>query len=510
MEDNWKTYNWLYEYYHVKKLSYKQISKIVGKSDVYVCTVARELGIKTRSKGEEKGKHLDHITKSVLEDLYINKGFTTTKIADILQTDSSTIICRLAKFGIVRRDRALSKRINLNRRDNVVPFDEWANEEWLFNKYITQKLSINQIVKEVGWGYGTVRGQLIRFKIPLRNNSDAVGLMKEDMSRRAKKQWESDDFRAKMAQVFANRPKVSSIQLTLYSLLDDLGIKYYREYNDRPDDKECTIGPYNFDCVVPRNGDKTLLIECQGSYYHSAAARIRNDQRKASYIVNNLSHLYDLRYIWEHEFNVRFKVINTLKYWLGIYKDDIIGFDFSDITIKACKVAEYKTLLSKYHYLPTAGRPGSTAYGAYIGNILVAVCTFSPLPRQNISIDGFEWSEVRELSRLCIHPSYQKKNFGSWLVSRCIKLLPKQYKCIIAYSDITYNHTGSIYKATNFKVDKIVDPDYWYINDDGWVMHKKTLYNQARSACMKESEFARISGYSKVHGFEKIRFKFIR
>jgi len=135
---------------------------------------------------------------------------------------------------------------------------------------------------------------------------------------------------------------------------------------------------------------------------------------------------------------------------------------------------------------------------------------FSPLPRQNITIGEYKASEVRDLSRFCINPKYQKKNFGTWFLSRAIKMLSPEYRCIVAYADTTFNHSGAIYKAANFTLDKVVRPDYWYVSEDGWVMHKKTLYNHAVSLGMIESEFAAENEYTKVWGKEKLRFVFNR
>lgn len=48
--------------------------------------------------------------------------------------------------------------------------------------------------------------------------------------------------------------------------------------------------------------------------------------------------------------------------------------------------------------------------------------------------------------------------------------------------------------------------DYWYLSIDGWVMHKKTLYDHAIKMGMKEADFASQHGYNKVFGKEKLRF----
>lgn len=49
-------------------------------------------------------------------------------------------------------------------------------------------------------------------------------------------------------------------------------------------------------------------------------------------------------------------------------------------------------------------------------------------------------------------------------------------------------------------------PSYWYVDRDGWVMHKKTLYNHARSLKMTEKEFSDKYEYVKVFGGKKYRF----
>ena len=96
------------------------------------------------------------------------------------------------------------------------------------------------------------------------------------------------------------------------------------------------------------------------------------------------------------------------------------------------------------------------------------------------------------------------------MISKSLNLLDKSFKCIIAYADTTFEHDGTIYKASNFVHDKIVKSDYWYVKDDKWIMHKKTLYNRAMKVHMIESEFAQKFGYIKVFGKEKYRFKRIR
>ena len=321
--------------------------------------------------------------------------------------------------------------------------------------------------------------------------------------------WENPVYREHMAEVRRNQPKVSSQQEILYSILTDLGVKYYREYNDRPDDIECSIGYYSADCVIPRGKNKpALVIECQGDYWHSLPKRISRDKSKATHI-GNLPDQYELKYFWEHEFLCQNKIVETLKYWLGITDIDTVDYDLKDLDIRLAPAKDYKLLLGKYHYLPNAGR-GGIAYGAYLNDELVAVCVFSPMVRQNIDTLEYNPKESRELSRLCIHPKYRKKNLASYFVSRCLKLLDPQYKLVISYCDTTFNHNGATYKACNFEEAGSVPPDYWYVDSAGYIMFKRTLYGHAIKMKLTEAEFAEKLGYNKVWGLEKLKFVYRR
>lgn len=308
----------------------------------------------------------------------------------------------------------------------------------------------------------------------------------------------------KLSIAYSKLPHVSSLQHTLYKILDDLGVQYYGEVRDAD---KCVIGPWSFDCVIP--GAKTILIECQGDWIHSFKHKRAADVAKATYMRRYFGHSHSIKYLWEHQFAAYNCVVNLIKTWLGIESHTQTNFQFSDVCVRICPATEYRPFLAAYHYLDNAGR-GGIAFGAYIADVLAAVCVFSPVPRQNIIIDGYSTNELRDLSRLCIHPAYQKKNFASWFISRCIKSLDIKYRLIIAYADSTFNHFGTAYRASNFAFDGYTIPDYWYSSNDGWVMHKKTLYNRATNLKLTENEYAIQFNMRKVYGYRKSRFIFRR
>lgn len=488
---NYKDKTWMYQKYVVENVSGPEIAKLCGISSRTAAYWIDKFGLQKLYHNAEW-----------LREQYESKGLSTIEIAKLCNADASTITCNLAKFGI--KARSISES-NSNR---------WKDELYK-NKMLAKFRSDEHRNKlKTIWEndeYALKQSEThIAISTPERRAANSAS---------QKRVWADPEYRTRMAEIFksatwrkhnaearAAAPKVSSIQRILYSILDDLGVKYYREYEDKAD-PQCLIGPWNFDCVVPREGKPSLLIECQGEYFHGTPAASARDKAKATYISSIPG--YELKCIWEHEFSNHNKVVELLKYWLGLSSIDMVDFSFDDIEIRECPASEYRLLLSKYHYLSNAGR-GGIACGAYLGDELAAVCVFSPLARQNIHVDGYQIAQIRELSRLCIHPKYQKPNFASWFVSRCIKSLNHRYKCIISYCDTTFGHDGAVYKACNFVQDGETTPDYWYANKDGWKIHKKTLYNHAVKMGMKEAEYAEANGYNKVFGREKLRFVYKR
>jgi len=300
-----------------------------------------------------------------------------------------------------------------------------------------------------------------------------------------KARWQNEEHRELMAQIRSGQPRQSTQQQLLYQFLGDLGVTYYRE------GQETKIGYFVFDCLVEHQGLK-ILIECQGDYWHSLPGSASRDKAKFTYVDRYFPE-YEVMYIWEHEFYTKDRVLDRLKLRLGL-SVETVDFRFQDIQIKEVSAGEVKSFLDAYHYIGK-GRGGKT-YGAYLGDLLVACVVFSPPLRQNMGAFG----EFRELSRCCIHPSYHRKNFASWFISRSLRLVGGK---VVAYADSTVGHTGAIYKASNFKLHHEVDPDYWYVDGDGFVMHKRTLYGRAVKMGMAESEFVAAYGYVKKFGGPK-------
>lgn len=470
-------------------LTHQEIGNILGKPRRTIMRECQKIGLK-RSASEAASLKI----KSALDDeniiKFISENRNLLSLEEIAVKFNSSIssvqrIC--CKHGITL-NKDLYKANQSEKMKNAWDDDKKSEARDKSLKLVTDELrSVLSASSKELWKNECYREKQIEIQTKIWNTPE---------NRRRLAEW-----RVKQSG------KLSSIQKILYSILDDLGIKYFKEGDVV--DEECIIGPYNFDCVIPREGKRNLVIECQGDYWHTLDKAIRIDKSKATYLEKYYSETHELKYLWEHEFACQNRISELIKYWTGQAENKLIEFDFCDIEIKKSNAEEYRMLLSKYHYLPNAGK-GGIAIGAYLNNELIAICVFSKLIRQNIKIYDFDNEEVIELSRLCIHPNYQMKNLASWFVSRCMKMLNDKIKCVVSYCDTTHNHDGAVYKSLNFTMDKEVRPDYWYSNENGWVMHKKTLYNKAVKMNITELEYAEKFGYKKIFGSKKMRFIFIR
>ena len=157
----------------------------------------------------------------------------------------------------------------------------------------------------------------------------------------------------------------------------------------------------------------------------------------------------------------------------------------SDYTIDRVSKSEAAELLLRFHYLKdvSKGFKSGYNYGLYknndfsplnIGGIQgVCICTGLPVPEIAKGAFGLERNEQQglfELSRLCIHPDTQQGeyNITSWFVSKAIKRLRKdtEVKAIISYADSDH-HSGTIYRACNFKYCGLSEPKKDFYFADG-------------------------------------------
>lgn len=306
---------------------------------------------------------------------------------------------------------------------------------------------------------------------------------RSDFKERSNEQWSNADFKEKWAKSCTFKPQ-SALNVQVGELLGRLGLKFIPEH---------LIGPWSFDFFLP---EQNLLIECQGEYWHSLTRRERADRAKASYVENHTN--YRLLEVWEVEFYQEGRLEHIIRNATDRKTAEPKAVDFSGLSLKQVEKRQVNLLYGSYHYLGSAR--GKYHYGLFYNGNLIGACSFGAFQRleQNKKYEG-----ALELTRFCVDPAYQVKNISSWFLSRCMKLVGGT---IVTYADLTQGHTGALYKACNFRFSHEVPSDYHYVSKDGWVMHKKTLWNRAVSMKMTEPDYASKHSMEKRFGAAKLCF----
>ena len=317
---------------------------------------------------------------------------------------------------------------------------------------------------------------------------------REKQREKSKKLWKDPEY---VKKCIGNHS--SKLEDHLAELLANLEINFTRQFQ---------IGPYLFDFMVQMDDRKSILIEVQGEYWHFKRFGNKEsprDKAKATYIEKYYSNDFVLKTIWENEFLSPIRLRNRLN---EVFDNPI---KINDFNFKDCKIVlidnqESSLFFSKYHYSASGGR-GGLNIGCFINDKLIACCRYcSPTRNESAHRLGIKSNELLELTKFCIHPNYQKKNVASWFLSRTYSFIPSNIKFLISFADETFGHNGTIYKASNWTYDGEVDPSYVYINKEGFVIHKKTLWNHASKMSMKESDYADLWGFTKMWGSKKHRF----
>lgn len=464
-----------------------------------------------------------------------NPGWTKEKVSKLLE---------MAQDGITAADAAKELGITKARLLTVASqqgisfakgFKKRKNNKAEENKNLlldlaSKGLTLQEAADEVGISYKGMLSRSLRAGVKFKR-SDGSGhgtsegalkawkkRSKEELSQVMKKYWSNEENRelqSSRIKKVHKRPdyiekrikfmktKTSSLEKVFKRILiEDLKLEEGKDF-----EHQFKLGHYAIDFMIKRSDKKDLLIELNGDYWHSLKSNINKDKSKTGYINNYYLDNYELKIIWEHEFIAKDRIVDLLRFWLD--KIPMKQVNFKELEFKLIDKKEAKKFLEKYHYYSNLGG-GGNYYGALYDGLLICVAVFSSPHRQNLAekFNIFD-QELLELSRLAIRRDFHVKNLASWFISKCVKQIRHQYpkiKMLLSYSDLTYNHDGTVYKASNWEIDGHVAPDYWYSDEDGYVIKKQSAYKHARKMNLTEKEFVEKRKLIKVWGKQKIRF----
>jgi len=157
--------DWLYQKYWVEKLCRKKIAKLCRCGEITIFNWMKKYGIKGRTISEaqmiahsrfgvkNKGTKFDK-DKTWLYRKYIIEELSTSQIGTLCKVSHGTIGKWLRKFGI---------KLRFSSRDNIKPL--YTDKNWLYKKYIIEKLTAQKIASLCGVTDPTIGNWLKIFSI---------------------------------------------------------------------------------------------------------------------------------------------------------------------------------------------------------------------------------------------------------------------------------------------------------------------------------------------------------
>ncbi len=125
--------------------------------------------------------------------------------------------------------------------------------------------------------------------------------------------------------------------------------------------------------------------------------------------------------------------------------------------VRPCRIGEAKALVISHHYLHKWPAVVTVRLGLYVDDVIRGVLLFGHGPKQiSVRYGGMTW----ELSRLWIDDCVPR-NAETWMIGKAIRYVRRNHrevKHIVSYADPSAGHTGTIYRAANFRSDGRTGP----------------------------------------------------
>ena len=192
------------------------------------------------------------------------------------------------------------------------------------------------------------------------------------------------------------------------------------------------------------------------------------------------------------------------------------GMKVKDMIVKPLQVKDVRPYISTFHY--SQSTPDSTrfTFGGYFGDKLAGVITYgmgANHSQYKYLIPNIENGEYLELTRLW-SPDSMPKNTESKLIAESLKMLPREIKLVVSYSDTQQNHVGTIYQATNWLYCGTTTGGKMLIDENGTIRHTKSI-NMVR---LRHPEYKGVhsktimkdKGWEYVEGGVKHRYCMLR
>lgn len=146
-------------------------------------------------------------------------------------------------------------------------------------------------------------------------------------------------------------------------------------------------------------------------------------------------------------------------------------FRKSEYCIKPIDIEKATELVKKWHYAKGGSKQAVYLFGLFNKSELEPCGVSWWIPPAKGSVDKYNsgnYKTTLSLHRLVIEPD-RPTNAASYLIGQSIKWIKREsrFDFLITYADTWQNHTGVIYRATNWDYRGLSEPSRVYVNKEG-------------------------------------------
>ena len=145
-------------------------------------------------------------------------------------------------------------------------------------------------------------------------------------------------------------------------------------------------------------------------------------------------------------------------------------------SVKQITLTKAGGFVEKWHYAHKAGALAHRCFGLFYKGDLTTIHGVAvwnpPPPGAAKSVDKVNHQTVLGLSRFCLVED-RPENSGSFLISGGIKLLDKRWRTLLTYADTAENHTGGLYRASNWNYSGLTRKNPVYRDKNGHLVSRK-------------------------------------
>ena len=156
-----------------------------------------------------------------------------------------------------------------------------------------------------------------------------------------------------------------------------------------------------------------------------------------------------------------------------------IGCAPCQMIIKQVEARDVRRFISTYHYSHLMPDGSKECFIGYYGDRVAGVVVYGIGVTNQSFPENIPLKDCRELIRLW-SPDGMPKNTESYLISKTLKMLPKNVSCVVSYSDPEQGHLGKIYQATNFIYLGQSKRHKMLVDGQGNRFHKRTIGSYKR------------------------------